>query len=299
MSDWLLHGAIYEFLREERTVQESEAQTTPAGACQPVVRPLSPESDNSALKVPFWGRWIPGRLGSEATLSWRWAAIAAAGMVAVGWLGWQVILSHERPAHNATASGPVLAQQAPPPELRSVAGVLLATNGEVWVTAVGQTAGTQVSGANLTLYTGDAIRTGSNTLAKFTYPDGSALTIYHGTQLIVGRTNAALRVELVRGAVDADIRPQPAGKDMLATTKFMRSDIVGTQFRLMVGPISAWLGVRKGTVEVTRVSDGERIELGTGNYAAVHPKWPYARMDATVCPVWKGICRQAVGSEYP
>jgi hypothetical protein len=262
VEDWLLHGAIYEGLREERAVQESSA--------------LLKETRGAVVKVPFW----------------RWAALAA-GIMAAVLAGWQLF---QTPKPSVARAIPA---PAPPLEIRAVAGLLTRIRGEVWVVPAGQTKANPVSDAQATLYSGDAIRTGSNTLARFTYPDGSSLAIYRDTRLMVGLTNSALRLEVACGAVDAAIRPQPAGRDMLVTTTFMCSDIKGTEFRLMVDSNSAWLGVREGKVEVTRVSDGQKIQLGQANYAAVHPKWPYMKMNPLVCPVWKGVCQQAAGTAYP
>lgn len=262
VEDWLLHGAIYEALREERAARESSA--------------LPEETRGAVGKAPFW----------------HWFALAA-GIMAAVLAGWQLF---QTPKPSVVRAIPA---PAPPAETRPVAGLLTRTGGEVWVAPAGRTNANPVSDAQATLYSGDAIRTGSNTVARFTYPDGSSLAIYHDTRLMVGLTNSALRLEVAYGAVDAAIRPQPAGRDMLVTTKFMRSDIVGTEFRLMVDSTSAWLGVREGKVEVTRVSDGQKILLGQANYAAVHPQWPYMKMNPLVCPVWKGVCQRAAGTAYP
>jgi hypothetical protein len=276
VEDWLLHGAIYEGLREEQS--ERAAAATPQAL---------------AATSPAWWRRFAHPVHSETGMFWRWAALAAALVVLIGG-GWMLL-----PAPRAPSVARTLEPPAPPPETRPLAGLLTRTRGEVWVAPAGQTNANPVSDAQITLYAGDAILTGSNSLARFTYPDGSSLAIYHDTRLTVGLTNSALRLEVANGAVDAAVRPQPAGRDMLVTTTFMRSDIKGTEFRLMVDASSAWLGVREGKVEVTRVSDGQKIQLGQANYAAVHPKWPYMKMNPLVCPVWKGVCQKAAGTAYP
>lgn len=344
VSDWLMHGAIYDHLREERIAQESaatESAETPA-AESPILSagaPAATAGGSAAGAGTFWRRFWQRPAWPEASFPWRWVAGATALVLAgLAVAGWQIARSHHHPLGPPEAQGPVLANKAPQPsEARVVpppepvlfdpsptspsptqqsepaatlaaepktealpfAGELFATNGEVWLTSAGQTNASKVSGANLALHTGDAIRTGTNAQAHFMYPDGSALTIHHHTEVTVGRTKSGPKFDLERGGVDADVRPQPAGRNMKATTKHMRADGGGTQFRMMADPNSTWIGVRKGKVRVTRASDGQKILLGQSNYAAVHPKWPYQRMDARVCPVWKSVCQQATGSAYP
>jgi hypothetical protein len=284
VGDWLLHGAIYERLREEKAAKEAAALLA--------ANAPAPSRESAGVPPPVWRRLFRRPAGTVPGAAWRKAALAA-GVVLAALVGWQLFKTPK----------PEVARVVPPPapalETRIVAGVLTATNGAVWVRLAGQTNANQVAGAQLTLYSGDTLQTGSNTLARFTYPDGSALAIYSNTRLSVGLTNSALRLEVEYGAVDAVILPQPPGHDMLATTKFMRSDILGTEFRLMADTQSAWLGVRKGKIEVTRVADGMKVVLLQSNYAAVHPGWPYMRMNATLCSVWKGVCQKAAGSAYP
>jgi ferric-dicitrate binding protein FerR (iron transport regulator) len=267
VSDWLLHGAIYELLREERSVGESvPAAGRPAGVSRPLPLVRSRRSP-----------WFAGAI-----------AAGAAAAVLLGWFTFQ---------HRPPVRGTVTA--VPPPDPRPVAGALTLADGEVWIATAGLTNAVTLAGGPATLRVGDAILTGSNALARFTYPDGSTLSLYRNTRVVVSVTNGALRANLALGAIDADIRPQLPGCSMHVTTAFMGTEVLGTEFRLMADSKSAWLGVRNGSVDVVRLSDGKTLHLGTSNYAAVHPKWPYMRMNALVCPAWKSVCQRAAGSEYP
>jgi hypothetical protein len=100
-------------------------------------------------------------------------------------------------------------------------------------------------------------------------------------------------------ALDVAVRKQAEGRRMRVTGALMHAEITGTEFRLMADSRSRWLGVRKGQVVVSRVADSQKVTLEAGNYAAVCPDWPYMRMNARVCPMWKGICQQAAGNAYP
>ena len=149
------------------------------------------------------------------------------------------------------------------------------------------------------VFAGETILTATNASAQFAYADGSTLSIYRGSAVVLSRTDAGPGLDLRRGAVDADIRKQPDGRHLRILGELMHAEIVGTEFRLMGDARTKSLGVRKGVVEVIRVADGQKVVLQAGNYAAVAPNWPYMRMDARVCPAWQAACRQAAGTPYP
>ncbi len=213
---------------------------------------------------------------------------AAAGLV----LALRLILPQTKPdVHGSLAVVPVI-------EL-PVAGRLVELNGDVRVYEDNSKNAAVVASSGTVVHAGATIALATNASACFAFLDGSELRLYQGTVLVLKQTSTGSSVELQRGAVDASIRPQPANHMLVMHTSFLHAEIVGTEFRLMADSKSAWLGVRKGEVRVTREADGKKVNLADGNYAAVAPNWPFMRMNARVCPLWKSVCHQAAGTPYP
>lgn len=213
---------------------------------------------------------------------------AAAGLV----LALRLILPPTKPdVHGSLAVAPVI-------EL-PVVGHLVELNGDVRISESNSKNSIVVVASGTVVHAGATIALATNASACFAFMDGSVLRLYHGTVLVLKQTLTGSSVELQRGAVDASIRPQPANHMLVMHTSFLHAEIVGTEFRLMADSKSAWLGVRKGEVRVTREADGKKVSLADGNYAAVAPNWPFMRMNARVCPLWKSVCQQAAGTSYP
>jgi len=213
---------------------------------------------------------------------------AAAGLV----LALRLILPQTKPAvHGSLAVAPVI-------EL-PVVGHLVELNGDVRISEGHSANSIVVVSSGTVVHAGATIALATNAAACFAFMDGSLLRLYQGTVLVLKQTATGASVELQRGAVDASIRPQPANHMLVMHTSFLYAEIVGTEFRLMADSKSAWLGVRKGEVRVTREADGKKVSLADGNYAAVAPNWPFMRMNARVCPLWKSVCQKAAGTPYP
>jgi ferric-dicitrate binding protein FerR (iron transport regulator) len=182
---------------------------------------------------------------------------------------------------------------------RPVEGQLVEVSGEVLVGEAGANGRLAAAASGTVVRAGSAISLGAGASAVFVCSDGSVLRLYRNTAVVLERTKTGANVQLLRGAVDAVVLPQPPGSMFVAHTGLMRADIVGTEFRLMADSKSAWLGVRKGAVIVTRAADGQKLNIDDGKYAAVASDWPFMRMNTLVCPRWQSVCRQAAGSLYP
>lgn len=268
------------------------------GALLDVAREKKEKAHDTAATFPVAGGQ-PARIRTEARrpLARRllWPAAIAAGILALVGLvaystGWS---ERSGRAELATPTPP------PPPAAAVAEGRLSEIRGEVWVARADGAGQPVPAGAGRQVFAGETIVTATNASAQFAYADGSTLRIYRASAVVLSRTDAGPGLELRRGAMDADIRKQPEGHHLRILGELMHAEIVGTQFRLMAGSRSKWLGVREGIVEVSRMADGQKVVLQAGNYAAVAPNWPYMRMDARVCPVWKDVCRQAAGTPYP
>lgn len=208
------------------------------------------------------------------------------------------------PPSQPIGHGPMVAQApavipVPPVIQVPVAGHLTEVNGNVLITEAHNESHVLFASSGMVVHVDATITLETNATATFAFTDGSVLRLYRETKLILRQSETGPDVELKRGALDGEIRPQPKGHMLVMHTQFLHADIVGTEFRLMADSKSAWVGVRKGAVRVTRETDGQKVELANGNYAAVAKDWPFMRMNARVCPVWKSICQQATGTPYP
>jgi len=293
-----LPGALRAVAREKKEAARVTVATFPAAGARPA-------QVRAAARRPLARRF-----------PWP-AAIAAGTVIAVG-LGAYFIGRPGRPDRTGLAvtaapprPAPQLAPQlvpqlVPQPARMEAAlpvvkaeGRLTEVGGEVWVARADGTGQPAVASIGTEVFAGDAIVTSTNASARFAYADGSTLRIYRHSAVVLSRTDAGPGLDLRRGSVDADIRKQPDGRHLRVLGELMQAEIVGTEFRLMADARSRWLGVRQGTVEASRVADGQKVTLQAGNYSAVAPNWPYRRMDARVCPVWKQVCQQAAGTPYP
>jgi len=256
----------------------------------------------------------PARVGAVArhplARRFPWPAAIAAGIaIAVG-LGAYFIGRSDKPGRTELAATAVPPRPVPQPTPQLVPveaalpvvkaeGRLTEIGGEVWVARAGIEGQPAVASVGTEVFAGDAIITSTNASAQFAYADGSTLRIYRHSAVVLSRSDAGPGLDLRRGAVDADIRKQPDGQHLRVLGDLMHAEIVGTEFRLIADSRSRWLGVRKGVVEASRVADGRKVTLQAGNYSAVAPNWPYMRMNARVCPVWKQVSQQATGTPYP
>ena len=178
-------------------------------------------------------------------------------------------------------------------------GRLTDVQGEVQLIRLGREAAERVTQADTRVRKGDALALGADGSAKILCVDGSELQVCRQSRIAFDQSPTGLEVELAYGALDLKVTPQSLGVCVAAPASSIRPAAAGTQFRLMADAKGAWVGVREGEVEVTRVVDGQKVTLKPGNYAAVTQGWPFARMDARVCPVWKSVCQQAAGNPYP
>lgn len=135
--------------------------------------------------------------------------------------------------------------------------------------------------------------------ARFADLLGSNLHIFGGSKLKISEQSGRMEVQLFEGALDAELAAVPKAEGVVIETERMKARIDKGQFRLIAASDSSWLALRSGNATVTRRADGKSLQIGKGNYSAVHPNWPFMRMNAYQCPVWKAVSKEATGSEYP
>jgi len=116
------------------------------------------------------------------------------------------------------------------------------------------------------LTVGDVLQGGTldslsaNSWATLEFDDGSRVTISGKSSLAV---SAQLRKELHLwdGALSADIAPQSDGRPMLIHTPTADLEVLGTQLNVDVGASSTLLNVNEGRVRLTRLVDGQVVEV--------------------------------------
>jgi ferric-dicitrate binding protein FerR (iron transport regulator) len=106
--------------------------------------------------------------------------------------------------------------------------------------------------------------------ATVVYPDGTRLEISPATRIRAFTDQAGKGIELLQGALAAQVTKQPAGRPMVVTTPHGEARVLGTALRLVVDPGSTRLEVREGKVRLTR-ADGKSADVAAGTYAAAGP----------------------------
>ena len=114
------------------------------------------------------------------------------------------------------------------------------------------------------LYAGDTVKTiGQGSSVILLYEDGTRLALANDASLTC-LTGERKNVVLHHGIVSADVASQPAGKPMLLATPGAKIEVLGTQFAVAATPDRTELNVSEGKVRLTRVSDGQTVEVAKG-----------------------------------
>jgi ferric-dicitrate binding protein FerR (iron transport regulator) len=118
------------------------------------------------------------------------------------------------------------------------------------------------------LAAGDAVRAGEGVElvqghATMVLADGTRLRAEGPAE--IGRMGGS--IDLSRGAVWAEVAPQPQGQAFSIRTPHAEARVLGTRFRLAAESGSTRLEVREGKVRLTRTSDGRFVDVGAGHFA--------------------------------
>ncbi len=100
------------------------------------------------------------------------------------------------------------------------------------------------------------------------FHDGSTATIF-GDSILTFSDQGQKELRLKQGRFSASVVPQPVGEPMLIHTPAADLKVVGTQFDVEAGRDSTMLYVREGKVQISRVSDGKRVEVPAGHRVVV------------------------------
>lgn len=113
---------------------------------------------------------------------------------------------------------------------------------------------------------------GTGDAAEIRYQDGTRIELLGAATLTIqSGPGVAKQLELVRGAVHANVAPQPAGYPLRVNTSTAALEVIGTTLGVEASEAATQLDVSSGVVALTRRADGNRIEVAAGQYARATP----------------------------
>lgn len=123
---------------------------------------------------------------------------------------------------------------------------------------------------------------GETSSAQFRFDDGTLITLHGETELTFSEDGRKV-LALSRGALSAEVKPQPAGRPMLVRTPSAEAEVVGTAFDLTARPEDTVLKVNEGLVKLKRLADGSEIDV-SANRSAVASLDAGSALDAASTP---------------
>lgn len=135
-------------------------------------------------------------------------------------------------------------------------------DGNVTVTSVD--AETRPTQPGTELRSGDTVRTGSGlSSAVVTYADGTRVLLLEKTSVTLA-DDQQKSVIVHSGTLSASVAPQPPNAPMLLVTPRDRVEVLGTKFVLQAKADETDVSVNHGLVRLTRLSDGQSVEVPAG-----------------------------------
>jgi WD40 repeat protein len=192
----------------------------------------------------------PRRRTGFVRLLTRWLALTAAAVLLALGVTWLVRLPDD--------------SEAPDTGLAHLAEL----HGEVHVKADEDL---HLGRAGQVLRPGEEIHTGEGSFAVVTYADSSRIELGADTavQLLspADRANAGKGIFLVKGAVSANVAPQPHGQPLLLRTHQADLLAAGTRFRSASVLDETRVELVEGKAMLARKGDSRTVEIHTGYYA--------------------------------
>ncbi len=131
-----------------------------------------------------------------------------------------------------------------------------------WASEGGQPQGGLTEGARVRA--GTITVEGAASSAKLAFRDGSTITLMGDSELALSG-DSRKRLTLRRGALTADVHPQPAGSPMVVRTPTAEIEVLGTRFLLLASPGQSTLSVEAGIVRLRRLVDGGSVDVTSGH----------------------------------
>lgn len=129
-----------------------------------------------------------------------------------------------------------------------------------------------VSGKEQKFDVGKKLRSGTieclsaNSWAEIKYFDGTSLIVSGFSELALSDNNGSKLIDLLRGDLSVDAKPQPKGKPMKVISPGARAEVLGTQFNVVAGADSTRYIVNEGLVKVRRTYDGSVQEVPANHF---------------------------------
>ena len=187
-----------------------------------------------------------------------------------------------RPASTSRRRNPAPVRHAKPskaPLLAAAAVVALLTGVGAFVflqqisaertPSVARVSGT-VAPSTGALAPGEKLRTGSDSSAVITYPDGTLVEIEAETTVVVPEQSPWDRskgIEIVSGGVHAAVQPQREGSPMIFTSRDAKAEIVGTKLSFWTNENVTRLEVEEGLVRFVPHAEGDPVLVKSGVFA--------------------------------
>ena len=192
-------------------------------------------SDSRHASEPVRHTWFPPRLTAIAI------ACGIAAVAVLAWL-WPGEGAREQPL-------PIIA-------------VLEQLNGSVVV--AGSDGHVRSAGSGAQVKAGDTVRTQeTQSAATLAYPDGTRLSLVGETSVTCHSSEQKI-VTVHGGTLYASVAAQPTGHPMRIVTLTDSLEILGTRFTLDATAAETDLSVKEGRVRLTRLRDGESVEVPAG-----------------------------------
>ncbi len=106
-------------------------------------------------------------------------------------------------------------------------------------------------------------------LAALRLDDGTEISIAGETHIECRREAGRTRITLHEGYLSANVTAQAAARPLLIQTSSAEMQVLGTRLAVGADQETSELGVQQGRVRLKRLTDGETVEVQSGQYAVV------------------------------
>jgi ferric-dicitrate binding protein FerR (iron transport regulator) len=126
---------------------------------------------------------------------------------------------------------------------------------------------------------------GEGSRAEVTFTDGSTFALSGGSELTLGERKGK-QLFLRRGALLANVSPQPAGRPLRIRTPTAEAMVLGTSFGMNAVETETFLRVNSGAVELRRLADNQALKVSVHEQvrAGVNTAQPMRPEPATAMP---------------
>jgi len=109
-------------------------------------------------------------------------------------------------------------------------------------------------------------------LATLRLADGTEISLAGETRIKCRRDAGHTTILLHEGHLSANVMPQLAGHPLRIQTASAEIQVLGTRLAVSADHEASELGVERGRVSLKRLTDGETLEVGSGQCAVVSPR---------------------------